>query len=57
MHPAEELSNPDSQSKLLPMYNALKKAGIHEIVCDFCAHAFGGKGRAPDPTMPPPIRI
>lgn len=40
---AEELSNPDSQSKLLPMYNAIKKAGIHEIVCDFCAHAFGVK--------------
>lgn len=40
---AEELSNPDSQSKLLPMYSAFKKMGIQEIICDFCAGAFGVK--------------
>lgn len=40
---AEELSNTESQSKLLPMYNAFKKMGIQEIICDFCADAFGVK--------------
>jgi len=40
---AEELSNPDSQSKLLPIYNDFKKMGIQEIICDFCAGAFGVK--------------
>ena len=40
---AEELSNPDSQSKLLPMYKAFKKTGIEEVICDFCAGAFGVK--------------
>lgn len=40
---AEEFSNPDSQSKLLPMYNSFKKTGVEEIICDFCAVAFGVK--------------
>ena len=40
---AEELSNPDSQSKLLPMYNTFKETGIQEIICDFCTGAFGVK--------------
>ena len=40
---AEEFSDPDSQSKLLPMYNTFKKVGIQEIVCDFCAGSFGVK--------------
>lgn len=40
---AEELSNPDSQSKLLPMYQSLKKTGVIEVICDFCALAFGVK--------------
>jgi len=31
---AEELSSPDSQSKLLPMYKAFKKTGVQEIICD-----------------------
>lgn len=39
----EELSNPDSQSKLLPIYQSLKKSGVVEVVCDFCAFAFGVK--------------
>ncbi|MDO8489502.1 MAG: DsrE family protein [Candidatus Omnitrophota bacterium] len=38
---AEELSNPDSQSKLLPMYQSLKKTGVVEVICDFCSLAFG----------------
>lgn len=42
---AEELSNPDSQTKLLRMYTTFKKKGIQEIVCDFCAGAFGVKGK------------
>lgn len=40
---AEEFSSPDSQSKVLPMYNAFKKMQIPEIICDFCAGAFGVK--------------
>ena len=40
---AEELSNPDSQSKLLPAYESFKKTGVEEIICDFCAGAFGVK--------------
>lgn len=42
---AEELSNPESQSKLKPMYEQLKQADIVEIVCDFCAGAFAVKER------------
>lgn len=42
---AEELSNPASESKLLPMYNNFKKAGTEEIICDFCALAFGVKDK------------
>lgn len=40
---AEEFSNPYSQSKLLPMYNSFKKLGVEELICDFCAGAFGVK--------------
>ncbi len=40
---AEEFSNPDSQTRLLPMYKAFKKTGAQEIICDFCAGAFGVK--------------
>lgn len=40
---AEELSNPDSKSKILPMYNTFKETGVQEIICDYCAGAFGIK--------------
>ena len=49
---AEELSNPDSQSKLLPMYKAFKKTGIEEVICDFCAGAFGVKEELKDRQYP-----
>ena len=39
----EELTNPESKNKLLPMYQSFKKLGIQEVVCDFCAGAFGVK--------------
>ncbi len=42
---AEELSNPESQSKLKPMYEQLQQAGVVEISCDICAGAFGVKER------------
>lgn len=29
--------------KLLPMYQSLKKTGAVEVICDFCAIAFGVK--------------
>ena len=49
---AEELSNPDSQSKLLPIYQSLKKSGVVEVVCDFCAVAFGVKEKLCDRQSP-----
>ena len=49
---AEELSNPESQSKLKPMYEQLKQAGIVEIVCDFCAGAFAVKERLAQRPVP-----
>ena len=39
----EELSNPDSQSKILPAYKAFKKTGVEEIICDYCTAAFDVK--------------
>lgn len=39
----EELSNPNSQSKLLPAYKAFKRTGTEEIVCDYCTVAFNVK--------------
>jgi hypothetical protein len=42
---AEELSNPDSQSKLKATYDELRKLGVVEVVCDFCANAFQVKER------------
>ncbi|MBI2104392.1 MAG: DsrE family protein [Candidatus Omnitrophica bacterium] len=49
---AEELSNPESQSQLKPMYDQLKQAGIVEIVCDFCAGAFAVKERLAQRQVP-----
>jgi len=42
---AEELTNSESQSKLKPMYEELRTLDVLEIVCDFCAGAFGVKER------------
>jgi len=41
----DELSDPDSQSSILFMYETFKKAGIAEVVCDHCADAFRVKNR------------
>jgi hypothetical protein len=49
---AEELSNPESPSKLKPMYEQLKQAGITEIICDFCAGAFAVKDRLSQRQLP-----
>ena len=49
---AEELSNPESQSKLKAMYEQLKQAGIVEVVCDFCANAFEFKDRLAQRQLP-----
>lgn len=49
---AEELSNPDSQSKLLPVYQSLKKTGAVEVVCDFCVVAFGVKEKLTGRQLP-----
>ena len=40
---AAELGNPASESKIKPMYDQLREAGITEVVCDYCAGAFNVK--------------
>ncbi len=40
---AEEFSKPDSDSKLLPHYKAFAGTGVEQIICDYCAGAFGVK--------------
>lgn len=37
---ASEWLNPESTDKLKPMYEELKKSGVTQIICDFCATAF-----------------
>lgn len=49
---AEEVSNPASESKLKPMYEALRQHGITNIVCDFCAGAFLVKERLEGRRLP-----
>lgn len=49
---AEELTNPESQSKLKPMYEQLKQAGVVEIICDFCAGAFQVKEKLAGRQLP-----
>lgn len=41
---AKELTDPESDSQLKPAYEALHAVGVTEIVCDYCANAFGVKG-------------
>lgn len=42
---AEEWSNVESQNKLKPMYEELRKEGITQVICDFCANAFQVKDK------------
>lgn len=35
-----EWTKPESQDKLKPMYEALRKEGVTQVICDFCASAF-----------------
>lgn len=49
---AEELTNPASESKLRPMYDEFKKQGISEVICDFCAGAFGVKEKLQGRQLP-----
>jgi len=49
---AEELSNPASESKIKPMYDEFKKLGISEVICDFCAGAFGVKEKLQGRQLP-----
>lgn len=37
---ASEWLDPESQDKLKPMYEALRKEGVTQVICDFCANAF-----------------
>ena len=47
-----EWMDPDSTDKLKPMYEELHKAGIVEIVCDYCATAFQVKDKLKDKNAP-----
>ncbi len=47
-----EWLDPDSTDKLKPMYEELHKAGIVEIVCDYCATAFQVKDKLKDKNAP-----
>lgn len=49
---AEELTNPESQSPLKPAYDALKQAGVVEVICDFCANAFQVKSKLAERKAP-----
>ncbi len=35
-----EWTKPESEDKLKPMYEELRKAGVTQVICDFCANAF-----------------
>jgi hypothetical protein len=35
-----EWSTPESTDKLKPMYEDLKKSGVTQVICDYCATAF-----------------
>ncbi|MBI4436061.1 MAG: DsrE family protein [Candidatus Omnitrophica bacterium] len=48
----EELSNPESSSGIKPAYEAVRKLGITEIICDFCSVAFGVKDRLSERKLP-----
>jgi len=48
----EELSNPKSTSKIKPAYEAVRKLGITEIICDHCAVAFHVKDRLAERKLP-----
>ena len=37
---AAEWTNPNSTDKLRSMYEGLRKSGITQVICDFCASAF-----------------
>jgi len=49
---AEELSNPALESKIKPMYDEFKKLGVEEVICDFCAGAFGVKEKLQGRRLP-----
>lgn len=49
---AEELTNPASESKLKPAYEAFSAKGTPQIACDFCAGAFGVKEKLRDRPVP-----
>lgn len=36
----EEWVRPESQSKLKPMYEELRRTGVTHVICDYCANAF-----------------
>ena len=49
---AEELTNPETNSKLRPAYEHLKEAGVVEVICDACAGAFGVKAKLAERNQP-----
>jgi len=49
---AEALSDPDSDSKLQPLYEELRAVAVIEVVCDYCAGAFGVKEALTERAVP-----
>jgi len=49
---AEELSDPKSPSKLKPLYDEFRATGTTEIICDYCANAFGVKKKLTERAAP-----
>lgn len=49
---AEEWTNPESDNKLKPMYEALRESGVTEVICDYCAAAFQTKARLTGRNVP-----
>ncbi|MCH7761689.1 DsrE family protein [candidate division TA06 bacterium] len=48
----EELSDPESSSKLKPHYDAVRRTGIVQIICDYCAVAYDVKGQLVERELP-----
>lgn len=48
----EELSKPESTSKIKPAYDAVRKLGMTEIICDACAVAFQVKSKLSERKLP-----
>lgn len=47
-----EWNNPTSQNKLKPGYEELKKAGVTQVICDYCSIAFKAREHIEGKNLP-----